>query len=179
MPPEPTAPPAAGNWSAWRDFLARRRGDGRHAWNAWQSYLTIHDNWLLQYSPDFLLADRLMYEANETVVWWHGELVFVSGLEIHVDKEQERRADAGGPHVRTATYSYHVLQRKGVDERPLWRYDNTGKHGHPDRHHTHYFRPDGVDEVTHLGEGGWPTLGNVVDDLYAWWRVHVRDIFSA
>jgi hypothetical protein len=96
--------------------------------------------------------------------------VFALGLEVQVDKEQELRSgDPGGPHVRTATYAYEVLRRTAGGEVQLWRYDNTGRHGHETPHHLHVFRADGTAEIVHLGEAGWPTLGDVVEDLFAWW----------
>lgn len=169
-------PPTEIDWTAWRDYLARSRGPGRHGWNAWQSYLTVHAGKLRLYAPDFLVGDDLRYDATDRAVLWRGILHFGLGLELHVDKDQEvLLGEPGGPHVRTATYSYQVLRRTSEGEAPLWRYDNTHAHpGHLDEHHLHMFRDDQTQEVVHIGEPGWPTLGDVLEDLHAWWEMRIR-----
>ena len=105
---------------------------------------------------------------------WEGRLRLVDGLEIRVSKHQNIDFGPGGPHVETQEYSYQVLRKDTEGVTNLWRYDNAHSYvGHADAHHLHLYRDDGTDEVVHVGEAGWPTLGDVIDDLFSWWSAHL------
>lgn len=107
---------------------------------------------------------------------WRGVLRCTAGIEIHVEKVQDLRRLGGRPTVRTLLYNYHVLQRLPGGERNLLRYDNAHAHpGHPDTHHRHDYEESGYVRVRHLTEcgwepGDWPTLGNVIEEIYDWWQ---------
>lgn len=87
-------------------------------------------------------------------------------------KEQEVRSRGGRVEVRTVEYSYHALRRAGEEAISLFRYDNVHpKAGHPDRHHRHSYDERGLEREPPLpiGAARWPTLGEVIKELYEWW----------
>ncbi len=155
-----------------REWLVRRRGPHRHEWNSWQGYLTAHERGVANYLDHFIVANELSYlTAGQTVVW-SGLVRCVDSLEIAVDKDQEIEDVNGSVSVCTIKYRYHVLHRSDDGAvTNLWRYDNSHvAPGDPDAYHFHCYRADGSDAVMHVGEEGWPTLGDVIDDLHRWWR---------
>ncbi len=60
----------------------------------------------------------------------------------------------------------------GQVPRNLVRYDNSAHHRHPDPHHRHRYDANGQEILPpeHVGEAGWPTLGDVIEEAYALWR---------
>ena len=74
--------------------------------------------------------------------------------------------------VKTRRYSYHALRRRDDQTVDLFRYDNIHAHeGHRTRHHRHRFDLSGgeIKPSEHMGEDGWPTLGQVLDELFQVW----------
>lgn len=144
----------------------------RHDWNSWDHYQAIHLRRINDYLDHFILSDRLRITQTRTVVRWDGVLYCVDGLEIHVTKLQDADLRAGRLWVRTRKYSYHVLQRVGRQVVNLFRYDNVHQQpGHPDAHHRHRFDAYGreIEPPEHIGETGWPTLGDILDEAHRWW----------
>lgn len=106
----------------------------------------------------------------------YGDLFCKGGLVIHVDKTLEvddRR------RVRGRLYRYQA-QFVTPPVREIFRYDNAhvySKEGHPDAYHKHVFSPftwKQID-VAHIGRQDWPTLQDVIDELFDWWQKHKED----
>lgn len=101
----------------------------------------------------------------------------VQMASIHVAKSQDVRLLGGRYQVRTREYSYHVLRRVGSRTISLFRYDNVHAHpGHPDAHHRHSFDAEGneMGRSEHVGERGWPTLSEVIEEVHQWWAKQPR-----
>ena len=146
----------------------RLRRPDPHGWNSWISYLGAHDGKLGDFDH-FVIEDRLERTIGTTVANWVGEIICQDGYEIHVRRLQLVDVRQGTPWVRTQTYSYHALRRLRDTSRNLFRYDNIHAHeGHSTPHHRHRFDRDGneIDPCEHVGEDGWPNLGQVLDELY-------------
>lgn len=149
----------------------------RHRPNSWEQYQAIHAKKIADLSPHFIVTDELVPQLTPNAVIWRGVLYCVDNLEIHVFKIQDlfERPD-GRPAVQTQLYEYHVLQRLPQRERNLFRYDNAHlHHEHPDAHHRHEYDEHGASRVEHLVArgwpvGDWPTLGDLIDEVYEWWR---------
>ena len=88
------------------------------------------------------------------------------------DQDQEVTYRGGQPWVETVDYSYHVFRRHGQVPTHLVRYDNSAHHRHPDPYHRHRYDANGQEILPpeHVGEAGWPTLGEVIEEAYALWR---------
>lgn len=145
---------------------------GRHAANSWDSYLSAHHGWLADFADHFVERDTLEIKTTETIVLWSGVLYCRDGIEIQVEKRQRTWMRSGRRWVETIGYSYHVMTKREGRVRGLFRYDNAHPHpDHADAHHRHEYDDDGNDaSVTWVGEAGWPTLGDVVEEAYEWWR---------
>lgn len=150
----------------------------RHRPNSWEQYQAIHAKKIADYSPHFIVSDELVPQLTPGAVIWRGILYCAAGLEIHVFKVQDlfTRPD-GRLAVQTQLYEYHVLQRLQHGERNLFRYDNAHTYvDHPDAHHRHQYDDTGESpECRHLSKegwerGDWPNLGQVIDEVYEWWR---------
>ncbi|MBI2320945.1 MAG: hypothetical protein HYU88_02325 [Chloroflexi bacterium] len=124
---------------------------------------------MARYRAHFVLDDQLVYTIAARGVLWQGVVYCADGIEIHVSRFQEVRHQRGRLMVRTKAYSYHVLQRVGSVTRSLVRYDNIHEHpGHRDAHQRHEYDAAGNEVIAHVGAAGWPTLGDVIDETYAW-----------
>ena len=142
---------------------------GKHGPNSWQDYLEVHRSRIADFMDHFILEDRLRITRTRTQVAWEGELMCADGIEIHVAKRQEVTIRGGQPWVRTVDYSYHVFRRVGPVTTNLVRYDNAAHHRHPDAHHRHRYDANGHEILPpeHVGEDGWPTLGEVLAEAFA------------
>ena len=145
---------------------------GRHAPNSWDSYLAAHNGRLADFADHFVEDDTLEIETTGAIVLWSGVLSCRDGIEIQVRRQQRTWMRSGGRWVETIEYSYHVMVRAGDAVRSLFRYDNAHPHpGHSDAHHRHAYDDAGNNEsVSWVGEAGWPTLGDVIEEAYEWWR---------
>jgi hypothetical protein len=144
----------------------------RHGWNDFQHYLDAHFGSLARFEDFFLLdASHLAIdEPAEGTITMIGRLFFAHGLFIHVRKILERN-DRG--QVRTVQYSYHAGVI-GKDARSILQYDNAHPHpGHADEHHRHRYDCQHWIEIKPpewIGRERWPTLGDVIEELYEWWN---------
>jgi len=145
---------------------------GKHGPNSWQDYLEVHRSRLADFADHFIIEDRLTSTRTRSQVVWKGELLCADGIEIHVTKTQEVTYRGGQPWVETVDYSYHVFRRHGQVPTHLVRYDNSTHHRHPDPYHRHRYDANGQEILPpeHVGEAGWPTLGEVIEEAYALWR---------
>ncbi len=77
--------------------------------------------------------------------------------------------------VRGKLYKYHAAL-DGPSHRPIFRYDNSHtylREGHPDAFHKHRFDHQTWEEVRPpewIGYDNWPTLADVIEELYDWWQ---------
>ena len=144
----------------------------RHDWNRWESYQQAHYGRLRDYLDHFIIEDHLTPTLTATMAAWIGFFLCVDGLEIRVRKYQDVDRSSGRLMVRTRRYSYQALRRVGTETRKIFRYDNVHTHyGHSDAHHRHRFDEYGgeIEPVQYIGVEDWPTLGDVIDELHAWW----------
>lgn len=144
----------------------------KHGANSWEDYLAVHTSRLNNFLGHFVVDDRLSFTRTSDQIYWDGILVCVDGLEIHVRKRQAVTIRAGRPWVQTTDYSYQVLRRVGGSAFPLFRYDNAPHHEHPDAHHRHRYDANGLEvhPTEHIGENGWPTLGEVIEEAFEQWK---------
>ena len=99
------------------------------------------------------------------------------GFELHVAKTQALDRGVRTPTVVTVEYSYHSLRREGDAVRNLFRYDNIhAQPGHLDRHHRHTFDAAGteIEPPSSIGREHWPTLSQVIQELYDLWETWKR-----
>lgn len=153
----------------------RLRKPDPHGWNSWTSYCGAHDGKLGDFDH-FVIEDRVERAVGLTVANWVGEIICQDGYEIHVRRLQLVDMRHGSPWVRTKKYSYHALQRRAGLVRNLFRYDNIHTHlRHDSEHHRHRFDRNGVeiDPPEHVGIGGWPNLGQVLDEVHVYWTDHL------
>jgi hypothetical protein len=147
---------------------------GKHDWKSWDNYLAVHQSYLRDYEH-FILSDQLEATPTSEVVDWDGVLYCCDGIEIHVRKLQDVELTGRRPMVRTREYSYQVLRRvAGREAIKLFRYDNIHRQpGHADYHHKHRFAADGteIEPPAHIGEDAWPTLSDVIKEIYDRWVV--------
>lgn len=101
-----------------------------------------------------------------------GRLICKGGLFIKVQKLIERN---NRNQVRTFRYSYHA-GLEGDADRSIFRYDNAHtyvREGHADEHHKHRFDYATWGEIAPpqwVGVHNWPTLTDVIEELYEWWQ---------
>lgn len=122
---------------------------------------------------DPLVNDRLEHIVTTSAVLWRGELICADGYELHIRRLQVTDDRGGALWVKTATYSYHALHRRREATRQLFRYDNIHVHPHhDDPHHRHGFDRNGLEmkPVEHIGVVQWPNLGQVLDELFEYWK---------
>lgn len=151
-------------------------GSKRHNWNSWQGYLDAHQSYLRS-REHFLVEDRLPRpEVTDQTVVWNGALILSGGYEVHVTRHQAVQVRRGVPWVKTIQYSYQAVHRDGNGRaRELFRYDNVHRHqGHRTAHHRHAFDAAGHELPSSPVCTGddWPTLGEVIDEIYDCWRRH-------
>lgn len=160
------------------------RDANRHGWNSLDKHLQTQEKHLEDRVGGFVLAYRLQAAS---VSWRQGgrrrqqfdgarkyrvsgRVVCRHGLFIQVDKTLEVNAER---QSRTIAYSYHAAVR-GPQDRPIFRYDNAHRYaGHLDSHHRHRFDCwtwREIGQPVWVGEGQWPHLSDVVDELDEWWE---------
>lgn len=145
----------------------------QHRANSWESYLSAHNGKLRDFEDHFLVRNELSYALLPGHVYWVGVLVCVDGIEVHIERVQRSFLRGGARWVQTIFYKYEVLQRRSGRVFEVVRYDNIHlQPGHADAHHRHRFDDDGVEiePPEHVGRGGWPNLGKVLDEAYERWR---------
>lgn len=150
----------------------RLRGPRRdpHDWASWTAYCGAHDGKIEDYDH-FIVEDRLTREVGTDLVQWRGAVTCADGYEINVRRAQVVDIRGGVPWVKTTFYAYHALRRRDDQVVNLFRYDNIHPHpDHPSPHHRHrYHLGIEIKPVEHVGESGWPNLGQVLDEIYELW----------
>ena len=144
----------------------------QHEWQTLARCLSIHDRWIetaCSYfvdHPDLVVPSRLTTDEVRIA----GDLFCKGGLLLHVDISLERDTY---DKVRGLFYRYQA-QFAEPPLRQIFRYDNDHtyeREGHPDAFHKHVFsdRTWREVEVVHVGRERFPTLMEVIDELYGWW----------
>lgn len=143
----------------------------KHGANSWDDYLNVHQRRIADFIGHFIIEDRVEFNRTASQVLWEGEILCAGGIEIHVRKRQLIRYRHGRPWVHTVDYSYQVMRREARHVTPMFRYDNAAHYDHPDAHHRHQFDANGREilPATHVGESGWPTLGDVIEEAHSGW----------
>jgi hypothetical protein len=101
-----------------------------------------------------------------------GEIACLGGIVVRVEKYLEvLEGDALDAYVRTFEYQYNAFVR---GRNNILRYDNTHTYdGHGDPHHKHMYDWKTGDPLPNfpawVGESNWPTLGEVIEELRAWY----------
>jgi len=142
-----------------------------HGWNDLYHYLIIHQAQLDRLGSYFVERDELAISwIDERTLKIAGRIHCRFGIFLDVLKYLEvndRR------QVRTVRYRYHA-GFEGQQPRPIFRYDNAYAHrGHPDAHHKHHVDYATWTEISPpewIGHDRWPTLAQVLDELYDWWH---------
>lgn len=145
----------------------------RHGWNSLEGYLNAHHGNMRDFQDHFVVVDGVeILLSGPEAIQMEGRLHCKGGLFLDVRKTiqmNERR------RVRAVLYSYHAGVA-GEPERTIFRYDNAHPHpGHPDAHHKHCFDFETWIEIKPpqwIGHAGWPTLRDVIEELYEWWSEH-------
>ncbi len=140
--------------------------------NSWDDYLAVHQSRIADFLGHFIVEDRLEFSRSLTQVYWEGVLICADGIEIHVRKRQSVSYRSGRAWVQATDYAYHVLRRRHGIAISIVRYDNASHHHHPDPHNRHRYDVNGteVSPPEHMGEGRWPTLGEVIEESFELWN---------
>lgn len=151
-----------------------RSGD-RHGWNSIEGYFNAHERHVERFADYFLVNDALQFwPVDSDQIKGEGRLTFRDGLFIDVHKVLIRNNRG---QVRTASYSYHA-GIEGPSDRTIFRYDNAHEYArerHPDAHHKHRYNHATWEEIEPpewIGYDRWPTLAEVIEELYVWWEEH-------
>jgi hypothetical protein len=129
----------------------------------------------------FVQRSNLEYDAIAGHILICGQIACLGKIVITVEKALEVLDLEALPldaRVKTVEYSYNASIR-GFDA--FMRYDNQHPHaGHLDQHHRHYFNWRNGKErhgsPEWVGEKGWPTLSDFIDEVYAWYSEHHLDL---
>ena len=147
-------------------------------WLDLERYLTIHEQCLERSCSYFVESPDLIIPRakNSRLIRMHGDLFCKGDLVIHVDKTLEVNSRR---QARGILYRYQA-QFAALPLRQIFRYDNAhaySREGHPDAYHKHVFSPVSwkETEVIHIGRERWPTLQQVIDELFDWWQQHKDD----
>lgn len=154
----------------------------KHAPARFRSYIRAHDNHMSQLRVSgFVGADTLELIPWPSRLLMIGDIGCLGRIVITVEKYLEvlsrdaTPADVlAGDHdvlVQTRIYSYHAaVEEHGA----ILRYDNNHPWPrHVDEHHVHRCdwrdRDDDPGRVEWIGADHWPTLGEVIRELSAWY----------
>lgn len=121
----------------------------------------------------FVGEDTLVLEPiGSDLLVMAGEIACLGGIVVRVEKYLEvLEGEALDAYVRTFEYKYNAFVR---GRNNVLRYDNSHTyHGHGDAHHKHVYDWRTGEHLpgfpAWVGEHGWPTLGEVLEELRAWY----------
>lgn len=146
----------------------------RHGWNSLDGYLAAHHAQLTRLGDFFVEENGLtIFPQDADHLRIEGRLrcrgiIFVDVRKVLVFNERNQ--------VRCIHYKYRA-GLVGDTARPILRYDNSHtyqREGQPDAFHKHRYDPYTWEEIRPplwVGYDNWPTLAEVLDELYEWWRV--------
>lgn len=137
---------------------------GKHDPARYESYFKAHVNNMAQLKKEgFVLDDNLAVTQIQGTPFLEmkGVVLCAGNLKMTVYKRLRAQKIGGALHVHTVTYAYN-LSLLGVGN--IFRYDNMHSHyGHLTKHHRHEYEPPNErKKLEHIGEDGWPTLGDAL-----------------
>jgi hypothetical protein len=131
----------------------------------------VHENIMDQFRrSDFVSADTLRIDDFSQIGTYlvQGEIGCQGNIVVTVHQILDVVAGGDIPEVHVSRYSYNV---RVLGQHNVFRYDNCHPHeGHQDSHHKDVFNfitGDRVDTIW-VGEGKWPTLGEVIEEARTW-----------
>lgn len=149
-------------------------------WMNLDRYLAIHER-CLDDAEEYFVVRHNLYEPivrRADFIRFSGTMHCHDGIEIHVFLELKRDARN---RVRGRRFQYHAQLRVPPSNDVgafhivnILRYDNASHFRmHPDAFHKHLFADDGTPiGVEHVGRQNFPTLRNVIDEVFEWWQAH-------
>jgi len=150
----------------------------KHGWLDFDRYLSIHDRCIERASSYFVEQSTLVVPniVAPDEIRIHGDLFCYGGLVIHLDNTLEMDQHN---RVRGVDFRYQA-QFQQLPLRSIFRYDNGHvykREGHLDAFHKHLFNDRTWTEIAveHIGREQFPTLLEVIDELYNWWVQHRDD----
>lgn len=160
-----------------------------HAPNFFRSYFEVHETVLENFknSRRFIESDTLTLRILPRQYRLFGEISCLGNIVISVEKFIEIVGTSTGnesnPLVKTSKYAYNAFVR-GANN--IFRYDNLDDdpvfRGHPDCHHKHIFDWQTGQELKGspewIGEGLWPTLGQVIQEASDWYSENLESLSS-
>jgi hypothetical protein len=142
----------------------------KHRRQRFDRYIAIHETVMSQFRDQgFVRGDTLAIEdLGSGVIGITGRIECAEGTYIAVEKLLAIADGEGATAlVETVAYSYSaVLARVGNIFRYCSPHDD-----HNEDHHVHRFDVRAGDmsgTLTFHGRGGWPTLGEVIEELRGW-----------
>jgi hypothetical protein len=147
----------------------------RHRPNRLDKYQNTHESYIDNFvSEGFIGEHTLWFESSKSgLIYLKGEIACPGQILIATEKTLKPIQGSGESRlVQTVRYQYNVSVR---GEGNVFRYDNLhSRPGHPDDHHRHDFdwkRPSekGEGKVTWVGECGWPTMDEVIEEAKVWY----------
>jgi hypothetical protein len=137
---------------------------GKHAPARYETYFKAHANNMAQLKREgFVLDDNLTVTPIRGTPFLQltGIIICAGNLKMTVYKRLRAQKIAGVVHVHTVTYAYNLSL---IGAGNIFRYDNMHSHyGHLTKHHRHQYEPPNVRKrLEHIGEDGWPTLGDAL-----------------
>lgn len=131
------------------------------------AYVNSHRGSLAAWLDFFVLHDGVDFEReNDGSVTARGVVACAGNLRVHVWQRLRVVNERGW--VQASRYAFQAERIAEGTVRPVLRYDNAHSYpGHRDTHHRHRFDDDGKPiRVEWVGEAGWPTLVDVIEELY-------------
>ena len=141
--------------------------------------METHNTCMYRFKQSHFVDDNtLIIGTRESGLWLYGEIACRGQIIIYVDKvlsvlQKEPCL------VQTTNYSYNVSLQGKCN---IFRYDNMddyhylSRDNHSDTHHKHLFDYKALkehdDSPIWIGEDGWPTLGEVIQEAENWYWKH-------
>lgn len=146
-----------------------------HDWQVMDRYFTIHERCLDQVEEYFVVEHNVRFPVtrSHTRIRFRGFLQCLGGIEVFIDLGLVRdKVD----RVRGRRFTYHA-QISTPQVITVLRYDNAPHYpAHPDAFHKHLFDASGNPAgVVHIGRRQFPTLRNVIDEVFEWWKANRDD----
>jgi Family of unknown function (DUF6516) len=154
-----------------------------HAPAKFRTYTRVHGNRMAQaVESGFVREHTLIFERLEGFYTLRGEIACRGNIVVTVNKIIEiLESDSDDDLVQTSEYSYNASVR---GEKSFLRNDNAPHErpyeGHGDPHHRHELNWRTEENLrgspVWVGEQGWPTLGQFLDAVYAWYCDHREEL---
>ena len=124
----------------------------------------------------FVGEESLTLVSSAEEIRMVGEIACLGDIAISVDKVLAILGGEGeSALVHTVEYAYNACVRGHGN---LLRHDNAEHYANPDWHHRHEFnwRTGEQTALVWVGEEGWPTLGDFIDEIEDWYRTHAAEL---